>query len=164
MWKSCILSVRWCFVCFSVPLLMPCLPVCHSDEDQVGHKSYDSGCSYPPLCLSWQIFSLLHCCSVFLRPRSVGCLLQGVELLHVHYCSSVHSHKVSFFSLNRPVTLVCIESHPRSHLVSSMKWTLKRTAWHVKFHCKFWTLQIWNYNCMQAICAIFSHLVQLSKI
>lgn len=55
------------------------------NENQVGHRSFYSGCSYPPLCLSWQIcFISALSLSLSPHPKSVGCLLKGVEL-HIHY-------------------------------------------------------------------------------
>lgn len=49
------------------------------NEDQVGHRSFDSGCSYPPSAFHGIFFfSLLHCCSVFLHaPKVSGVSYRG---------------------------------------------------------------------------------------
>ena len=94
------LNMSWLSQCLFPSAVSSSLSL--GDEDIMGHLSFDSGCSYLLLCLSWQMSAMF---SVFLHSSpSQKCQipLTGGVADRSSAFPVLHSHNVSFFMLYRP--------------------------------------------------------------
>ncbi len=125
-----------------------CKSLLLSDEDLVGHRSFDSECSYLPLCLLWQMF---HVCIV---SQSFSILAPSYQC-RIHLIGGIEpiAHQLFLFS-TAIMSLSCCIAH----------WELPQQSSGFLYKINTQENRIVHFEFCNAVCAMVSHLVQLSKI